>query len=120
MESGIKVPQETIQAFNQMKLKKACKYMILAIKGDVVTVAGQGSGDVEELYSSLPADDCAFVLYDTGRYVVLFMYAAPNAPTNSRTIYSTTKQTVEKALEGSKVYKHLVEEKDEVIEALKC
>lgn len=67
MESGIKVPQETIQAFNQMKLKKACKYMILGISGDVVTVSGQGSGDVEELYASLPKDDCAFVLYDTGR-----------------------------------------------------
>lgn len=47
------------------------------------------------------------------------MYAAPNAPTNSRTIYSTTKQTVEKTLDGSKVYKHLVEEKDEILEALK-
>ncbi|GIX63081.1 actin depolymerizing factor [Babesia caballi] len=120
MESGIKVPQETVQVYTQMKLKKTYKYLILRISGDIVTVANQGSGDVEELYSSLPQDDCAFVLYDTGRYVVLFMYAAPNAPTNSRTIYSTTKQTVEKALDGSKVYKHLVEDKDEIVEALKC
>ncbi|KAK1936000.1 hypothetical protein X943_000859 [Babesia divergens] len=119
MESGIKVPQETVLIFNEMKLKKACKYMILSISGDTVVVTKQGSGDVDELYDALPKDDCAFVLYDTGRYVVLFMYAAPNAPTNSRTIYSTTKQTVEKTLDGSKVYKHLVEEKDEILEALK-
>ncbi|EDO07205.1 Cofilin/tropomyosin-type actin-binding family protein [Babesia bovis T2Bo] len=120
MESGIKVPQETIQVFNQMKLKKSCRYLILGISGDVVTVVNQGSGEVDELYDALPKDDCAFVLYDTGRYVVLFMYASPSAPTNSRTIYSTTKQTVEKSLEGSKVYKHLVEDKDEITEALKC
>ncbi|KAK1443495.1 hypothetical protein BgAZ_203710 [Babesia gibsoni] len=120
MESGIKVPQETVQVYNQMKLKKACKYMILTIAGDAVNVGKQGSGDVDELYAALPKDDCAFVLYDTGRYVVLFMFASLNAPTNSRTIYSTTKQTVEKALEGVKIYKHLVEDKDEILDALKA
>lgn len=120
MESGIKVPQETVQVFTQMKIKKTCKYMILSITGDVVTVSKQGNGDIDELYEGLPQNDCAFVLYDNGRYVVLFMYAAPNASTNSRTIYSTTKQTVEKALEGSKIYKHLVEDKDEIMDALKA
>ncbi|KAK2196846.1 bifunctional Actin-depolymerizing factor homology domain/ADF-Cofilin/ADF-H-Gelsolin-like domain superfamily [Babesia duncani] len=119
MESGIKVDEEVITAFTQMKLKKHVKYLILTITNQAVTLLKSGSGDVEELYSELPANDCAFVAYDIGRYIVLFMYAAPGASTNSRTIYSTTKQTVEKSLEGCKVYKNLVEDKDEVYDAIK-
>lgn len=74
MESGIKVPQDTVLIFNEMKLKKACKYMILSISGDTVVVTKQGGGDIDELYDALPKDDCAFVLYDTGMSIITGAY----------------------------------------------
>lgn len=46
------------------------------------------------------------------------MFAPPGAKTQSRTVYSTTKQTVENALSGVRLYRNLVEDHDEVRGAL--
>ncbi|XP_953849.1 actin depolymerizing factor, putative [Theileria annulata] len=120
MESGIKVSEETVAKFNQMKLKKVkTRYMVLKVKGNFVDVENDGEGDVEELLTVLPNDECTFVVYDKGQNLVLFMFAPSGATTQSRTVYSTTKQTVENALPGVRLHRNLVEDHDEVRDALK-
>ncbi|EKX74065.1 actin depolymerizing factor, putative [Theileria equi strain WA] len=118
MESGIRVSEEAVAKFVEMKIKKTCKFLILVIKDDSVVVSKAGNGGVDELFAELPTGDCAFVVYDKGRELTLLMYAPLDATTNSRTIYSTTKQTVEKALEGSRIFKNLVEDHGELKDAL--
>nr|PVC53337.1 actin depolymerizing factor [Theileria orientalis] len=120
MESGIRVSDDAVSKYNLMKLKKVkTKYMVLKVTGVHVNVENEGEGGVDDLLGVLPTSECAFVVFDKGQTLVLFMYAPSGATTQSRTVYSTTKQTVENALSGVKLYRNLVEDHDEVKEALK-
>ncbi|XP_041635244.1 cofilin-2-like [Cheilinus undulatus] len=128
MTSGVKVDDEVIAVFKDMKLgvKKAVLFYLSADKiimveeGNQILVSDIGK-TVDDPYACFiklfPPDDCRFALYDasyetkeTRRQDLVFIFWSPEeASIRSKMLYASSKYAIERIFKGVK-YEWLVTE----------
>uniref|UniRef100_A0A3Q3EPR8 Cofilin 1 n=1 Tax=Labrus bergylta TaxID=56723 RepID=A0A3Q3EPR8_9LABR len=98
MASGVKVTDEVIAVFNNMKE---------ILLGDLGTTV---QDPYQHFVKMLPPDDCRYALYDatyetkeTKKEDLVFIFWAPDsAPLKSKMIYASSKDAIKKKFEGIK------------------
>eukprot|EP01029_Cantina_marsupialis_P001247 TRINITY_DN1103_c0_g1_i1.p1 TRINITY_DN1103_c0_g1~~TRINITY_DN1103_c0_g1_i1.p1 ORF type:complete len:145 (-),score=21.48 TRINITY_DN1103_c0_g1_i1:244-642(-) len=114
--SGILPTDACIEAFNDLKMKKATEFVVYHIaesKVEVLEIAPTGT-PFEEFVTKMPATDCRFAVYDykytneagATQSKILFIFWSPDtAKIKSKMIYASTKETFKRSLSG--IYKEL-------------
>eukprot|EP00179_Madagascaria_erythrocladioides_P000829 CAMPEP_0198316494 /NCGR_PEP_ID=MMETSP1450-20131203/6366_1 /TAXON_ID=753684 ORGANISM="Madagascaria erythrocladiodes, Strain CCMP3234" /NCGR_SAMPLE_ID=MMETSP1450 /ASSEMBLY_ACC=CAM_ASM_001115 /LENGTH=140 /DNA_ID=CAMNT_0044019653 /DNA_START=147 /DNA_END=569 /DNA_ORIENTATION=+ len=111
MASGVKVADECVSTFNELKLGHKYKFVIYKIdmgQESVVVEEAATEGDYDTFKSKLPADDCRYAVYDFEydtdggkRQSILFVLWSPDtAKIKAKMIYTSTKAEIRKALVG--------------------
>jgi cofilin len=108
--SGIGVSDECVSLFNDMKVKKASKYLIFHIADDLVKVLDKGAADAtyEEFLSKIPTDEPRYALFDftwdqdgvPRSKLVFFSWIPDTAKVRPKMIYASTKETIKAKIEG--------------------
>ncbi|KAG5263402.1 hypothetical protein AALO_G00264460 [Alosa alosa] len=129
MASGVKVDENVLHLFNDMKVRKANlsedekkkrkKVVLFCLSSDekkIVVEEGREilQGDEGDPYTKLinmlPSDDCRYALYDatfetkeTKKEDLVFIFWAPDsAPLKSKMIYASSKDAIKKKFTGIK------------------
>uniref|UniRef100_UPI00358EDDE2 cofilin-2-like n=2 Tax=Myxine glutinosa TaxID=7769 RepID=UPI00358EDDE2 len=132
MASGVKVNDEVVQVFNEMKVRKASSAEdvkkrkkavlfclsadmreIIVEKGNEILVGDVGC-TIEDPYTAfvkmLPLEDCRYALYDatyetqdSKKEDLVFVFWAPDsAPLKSKMIYASSKSVIKRKFTGIK------------------
>lgn len=112
MMSGIKVNSSCVTDFNNMKIRKTCKWIIFTIQGTEITIHSKGSSTLKELVTQIdsdPAIQCAYVVYDASSKIHFFMYAKKVSNSRDRMTYASSKQALLQKIEGVNVLTSVVE-----------
>ena len=67
MATGVKVTDECINVYQDLKLKKKYKYIVYKLTADNTTIEVERTAecsDYDEFVSALPVDDCRYAVYD--------------------------------------------------------
>lgn len=115
--TGVKVPDELMTAYNQMKLGKrgGIKYMIFEIANSEIVLAKEGTEDFKYFLGLLPSSECLYAVYDfpfitkDGRPVsklVFISWSPDGASVKPKMIYAGSKDALTKALVGIAVKVH--------------
>ena len=116
VDSGIKPTSEIMAAFNELKIERTIKCLVLKIdssnKGlEIDFSVDKASFNYNELADRLPKDDPRFVLVDfeyetnenpprkTSR-LVLFFWCPDNSKIQRKVVFSSTKHSVKQILSG--------------------
>lgn len=116
MQTGITVDDTCVTAFNDLKTKKASRYIIMQIEGDsVVKITSAGARDkkYEDLIGELKKEEPAYAIFDfefefegAPRSKMLFISWVPDtAKIKAKTVYAATKGSVVLKL-GSSFFEH--------------
>ncbi|XP_074583621.1 actin-depolymerizing factor 5-like [Curcuma longa] len=110
---GMRVKQECLSSFMEMKWKKVSRYVVYKIDEQarevrVDKVGGAGEG-YDGLAAALPADDCRYAVFDFDfvsrdncqKSKIFFITWSPTASRiRSKILYATSKQGLRRLLEG--------------------
>ncbi|KAF5092431.1 hypothetical protein D0Z03_002864 [Geotrichum reessii] len=83
--SGVSVNDESLAAFNDLKLKKAHKYVIFSLndnKTEIVVSKTSSQNDYEDFLADLPENDCRYAVYD-------FEYDTSDSGKRSKIVFFT-------------------------------
>eukprot|EP00759_Apiculatamorpha_spiralis_P000648 PhF_6_TR10249/c2_g1_i1/m.15892/K05765/CFL; cofilin len=112
--SGIAVADECMVAFDEIKKKKAYRYVLFSIKDDKA-VAVESKGDRSVTYAQfvegLPKDKPAYIVFDfeypkdgvTVSKLVFISWIPDIAKVKSKMMYASTKDSIKSKIEGGLV-----------------
>lgn len=115
MATGIKVADDCVAAFNDLKIGHKYRYCVMAIndKADEVVVLEKAdtSADYDSLLAKLPEDDCRYVVFDyefekdggKRNKIVLISWAPDTAKIKSKMMYTGTQRSLKQKLVGIQV-----------------
>ncbi|KAG0319800.1 cofilin [Linnemannia gamsii] len=110
--SGVKAGQDCIDAFMDLKIGKAHKYIIYKIADDLkhVEVIKQSSDeDYDNFLKELPEDDCRWAVYDFAfktadggdrNKIVFYSWSPDGAKIKPKMLYASSKDGLRKVLNG--------------------
>ncbi|KAK6462923.1 cofilin, partial [Scheffersomyces coipomensis] len=111
--SSVAVADESLTAFNELKLGKKYKYIIFALndtKTQIVVDSTSSSTDYDEFLEKLPENECKYAVYDfeyeigggEGKRskIVFFTWSPDTAPIRSKMVYASSKDALRRALNG--------------------
>lgn len=117
MNSGIRVNDSCVTDFNNMKIRKTCKWIIFVIVNCEITIHSKGSSTLKELVTQIDSDpniQCAYVVYDAVSKIHFFMYARSTSNSRDRMTYASSKQALLKKIEGVNTLTSVVESVQDV------
>lgn len=110
---SVAVADESLQAFNDLKLGKKYKFVIFALnasKTEIIVEETSTETDYETFLEKLPENDCKYAVYDfeyeigggEGKRskIVFFTWAPDTAPIRSKMVYASSKDALRRALNG--------------------
>ncbi|KAG0170623.1 cofilin [Apophysomyces sp. BC1034] len=112
MSSGAKATDECIDIYNDLKLKKAYKYIIFKMSDDsknIVVHSTAESSTYEEFLENLPENEPRYAVYDFDyekpgegqRNKITFYCWIPDvSPVRKKMLYASSKDAIRKLLEG--------------------
>jgi cofilin len=113
MGSGIKVSDECIPAWNEIKIGHKYRYIIFDFAKDLLTVVvekkAESSATYDNFLDDLPPRDVRYAVYDydfkaddgTDRNKLVFVVWSPDAaPVKRKMLIASTKQAVKSAFAG--------------------
>ncbi|CCE86822.1 Piso0_005335 [Millerozyma farinosa CBS 7064] len=111
--SGVAVADESLTAFNDLKLGKKYKFIIYGLnesKTEIVVQETSTEQDYDSFLQRLPENDCKYAVYDfeydIGRgegkrsKIVFFTWSPDTAPIRSKMVYASSKDALRRALNG--------------------
>mmetsp|Transcript_7473 Transcript_7473/g.7413 ORF Transcript_7473/g.7413 Transcript_7473/m.7413 type:complete len:144 (+) Transcript_7473:65-496(+) len=111
--SGVAVADESLTAFNDLKLGKKYKFIIFALndqKTEIVVEETSTNKDYDAFLEKLPENECKYAIYDfeyeigggEGKRskIVFFTWSPDTAPIKSKMIYASSKDALRRALNG--------------------
>ncbi|ODV67295.1 hypothetical protein HYPBUDRAFT_149039 [Hyphopichia burtonii NRRL Y-1933] len=111
--SGVAVADESLTAFNDLKLGKKFKFVIFKLndsKTEIVVEETSTDSDYDTFLSKLPEADCKYAIYDfeyeigsgEGKRsrIVFYTWSPDNAPVRSKMVYAASKDALRRALNG--------------------
>jgi len=113
--SGVALADDCISEFQELKLKKAFKYIIYKIndsKTQIVVDTKGSEDDYDVFLSKLPEKECRYAIYDFAytndegapRNKILFYTWSPDdAPIRSKMISSSSKDALRRSLTGIQI-----------------
>lgn len=111
--SGVAVADESLQAFNDLKLGKKHKFIIYKLnesKTEIVVEETSTDADYDAFLEKLPENDCKYAIYDfeyeigngegKRNKIVFFTWSPDTAPIRSKMVYASSKDALRRALNG--------------------
>lgn len=111
--SGVSVADESLTAFNELKLGKKYKYIIYTLNEDktkIIVKETSLDGDYDNFLEKLPENDCLYAVYDFEyeisategkRSKMIFIAWSPDtAPIRAKMVYASSKDALRRALNG--------------------
>ncbi|KAM9919435.1 hypothetical protein OXX59_007943 [Metschnikowia pulcherrima] len=109
----VTVADESLAAFNDLKLGKKSKFIIFALnaeKTQIVVDKTSSDDDYESFLAELPEDECKYAVYDfeyeigggEGKRtkIVFYTWSPDTAPVRSKMVYASSKDALRRALNG--------------------
>ncbi|KAM9906904.1 hypothetical protein OXX79_001269 [Metschnikowia pulcherrima] len=107
------VADESLAAFNDLKLGKKSKFIIFALnaeKTQIVVDKTSSDDDYESFLAELPENECKYAVYDfeyeigggEGKRtkIVFYTWSPDTAPVRSKMVYASSKDALRRALNG--------------------
>ncbi|CRH00634.1 actin-depolymerizing factor 1, putative [Plasmodium relictum] len=120
MISGIRVNDTCVTEFNNMKIRKTCRWIIFVIENCEIIIHSKGTTDtITELVDSIDKNQniqCAYVVFDAVNKIHFFMYARVSSNSRDRMTYASSKQALLKKIEGVNVLTSVIESVQDVAE----
>ncbi|PWN48911.1 hypothetical protein IE53DRAFT_406867 [Violaceomyces palustris] len=110
--SGVKVSQECLEKFQELKLGKKTKYIIYTLSPDnteIVVEKTSASADYDAFIAELPPTDCRYAIYDFEyekegegkRNKICFITWSPDdSKIKQKMLFASSKDALRKALVG--------------------
>lgn len=111
--SSVAVADESLSAFNDLKLGKKHKFVIFSLndaKTEIVVEHTSSDPDYENFLAKLPEAECKYAVYDfeyeigggEGKRskIVFYTWSPDNAPVRSKMVYAASKDALRRALNG--------------------
>lgn len=111
--SGVAVDDESLQAFNDLKLGKKYKFILYGLNDDKTSIVVKETSNNEsydDFLAKLPENDCLYAIYDfeyelggnEGKRskIVFFTWSPDTAPVRSKMVYASSKDALRRALTG--------------------
>ncbi|CAG99054.1 cofilin [Kluyveromyces lactis] len=111
--SGVAVADESLNAFNDLKLGKKYKFILYALndsKTEIIVKETSAEQDYDKFLEQLPENDCLYAVYDfeyelgnnEGKRskIVFFTWSPDTAPVRSKMVYASSKDALRRALNG--------------------
>ncbi|CCH61176.1 hypothetical protein TBLA_0E01170 [Henningerozyma blattae CBS 6284] len=111
--SGIAVADESLKAFNDLKLGKKYKFVLYALndaKTEIIVKETSKDESYDTFLEKLPENDCLYAVYDfeyeisgtEGKRskIIFFTWAPDTAPVRSKMVYASSKDALRRALNG--------------------
>ncbi|KAK8440458.1 cofilin [Candidozyma auris] len=111
--SGVAVADESLQAFNDLKLGKKHKFIIYKINDDKTEIVVEETSTNQEydaFLEKLPENECKYAIYDfeyeigngegKRNKIVFFTWSPDTAPIRSKMVYASSKDALRRALNG--------------------
>ncbi|GAW81520.1 actin-depolymerizing factor 1 [Plasmodium gonderi] len=118
MISGIRVNDTCVTEFNNMKIRKTCRWIIFVIEKCEIIIHSKGATTtLKELVESIDQNDkiqCAYVVFDAVNKIHFFMYARESSNSRDRMTYASSKQALLKKIEGVNVLTSVIESVQDV------
>ena len=113
MVSSVAVADESLQAFNDLKLGKKYKFVLFALNDDktsIVVKETSTDASYDAFLEKLPENDCLYAVYDfeyeingnEGKRskIVFYTWSPDTAPVRSKMVYASSKDALRRALNG--------------------
>ncbi|RCK65009.1 Cofilin [Candida viswanathii] len=111
--SGVSVADESLTAFNELKLGKKYKFVIFTLNDDktqIVVDETSTDSDYDAFLEKLPENECKYAVYDfeyeiggvEGKRskIVFFTWSPDTAPVRAKMVYASSKDSLRRALNG--------------------
>ncbi|CAH6719728.1 cofilin [[Candida] jaroonii] len=111
--SGVSVADDSLSAFNDLKLGKKYKYIIFGLndsKTQIIVDKTSTDSDYESFIGDLPENSCKYAIYDfeyeigggEGKRskIVFFTWSPDTASIRDKMIYASSKDSLRRALNG--------------------
>ncbi|CZT22766.1 related to Actin-depolymerizing factor 1 [Ramularia collo-cygni] len=100
-----RVTDDCIAKFEQLKLKKAYKYILYKVNTQsssiVVDKTGPSNASDEDFIAAFPTDECRYAVYSTTAERILFInFPADGANMRSKMILASSRDTLRRRLAG--------------------
>lgn len=77
MISGIRVNDNCVTEFNNMKIRKTCRWIIFVIENCEIIIHSKGeTTSLKDLVDSIDKNNniqCAYVVFDAGKYIYIII-----------------------------------------------
>lgn len=110
---SVTVADESLTAFNDLKLGKKYKFVIFALNDDktqIVVDETSTDSDYDAFLEKLPENECKYAVYDfeyeiggvEGKRskIVFFTWSPDTAPVRAKMVYASSKDSLRRALNG--------------------
>lgn len=110
---SVTVADESLTAFNDLKLGKKHKYVIYSLndkKTDIIVEKTSTEADYDTFLEEFPENECKYAIYDfeyelgggEGKRskIVFFTWSPDTAPIRSKMVYASSKDALRRALNG--------------------
>ena len=116
---GVRVTEDVLEAFNNIKLKRTHSYAVFKIDENDVEVEklGDKAKTWKDLVDELPADEPRYAVVDVGQKLVIVNWGPSGVGVKERMTYASTKDAVKKRLQGVSITLN-VNDKDELTQKL--
>lgn len=111
--SGVGLGPDCVGTFDDLKLKKAYSYIIYKLSDDKKTIIVEDKCPVstyDKFIAALPEADCRYAVFDfhyeldpsegKRNKIVFVTWSPDNAPIRSKMVYSSSKESLRRALAG--------------------
>ncbi|KAL6925497.1 cofilin [Hanseniaspora valbyensis] len=111
--SGVTVADESLTAFNDLKLGKKYTFVIYTLSEDktqIVVKETSTDSDYDNFLEKLPENDCLYAVYDFEYEIsggegkrskmIFFAWSPDTAPIRSKMVYASSKDALRRALNG--------------------
>lgn len=111
--SGVSVADESLTAFNELKLGKKYTFIIYALSEDktqIVVKETSSDSDYDNFLEKLPENDCLYAVYDFEYEIsagegkrskmIFFAWSPDTAPIRAKMVYAASKDALRRALNG--------------------
>ncbi|CCF60625.1 hypothetical protein KAFR_0L00180 [Kazachstania africana CBS 2517] len=111
--SGVAVADESLAAFNDLKLGKKYKFVLFGLnenKTEIVVKETSTDASYDAFLEKLPENDCLYAVYDfeyeisgnEGKRskIIFFTWSPDTAPVRSKMVYASSKDALRRALNG--------------------
>lgn len=113
MTYSVAVADESLQAFNDLKLGKSYKFILFALNDDKTSIVVKETSkdqSYDSFLEKLPENDCLYAIYDfeyeingnEGKRskIVFYTWSPDTAPVRSKMVYASSKDALRRALNG--------------------